>query len=165
MLHIICREQGIYTYDTICMYYLVYDVIMRSMLQWYYGIYGSVMNDICYIYIICFHSLYVMHLSFSLAVCHTNYHTCILPAKIKLNWGIFKLNFHWHSIDSIKSNIALNYCSTVYNCGGWVVDYWWRRGSLDPGRCLTSLLDYSVACCPQLPLPGDRPVPAYLFLL
>ena len=55
---------------------MCYHVYVVMCVQWYYGIYGGIMCDIYVIYIIFFHSLYVMYLTSP-----TNYHTCTLPAK------------------------------------------------------------------------------------
>ena len=73
--------------------------------------------------------------------------------KINLSWCNFKLNFNRHSINSIKSHLALNYCSTAHDCSGLVVDCQWPGGLWTPVPI--SLLDRCEACCPQLPLPGD----------
>ena len=84
-----------------------------------------------------------------------------VSCKINLGWCNFKLNFKGHSIDSIKSHLALNYCSTMHNRGGWVVDCRWPRGSLDPGDDVDSWPSWGVL--PAVPLPGDLCQLTYLY--
>ena len=147
------------------MYYVVYDVIMRSictMVLWHLWRWCM----------ICIFHMYYMYIPYvlyvSLAACHASLVAHKLPylnvfCKINLSWCNFKLNFNRHSINSIKSHLALNYCSTAHDCSGLVVDCQWPGGLwLDPGADLATWPLWGV-------LPSVTttwwPVPAYLFLL
>ena len=127
---------------TLYMHYPLYDVIVRTIcVQCYHVIYGSVMCDICVIY---------MYYMFSFTVCHApiiahkfpHLHTYL---QLTLSWCIFKLHW-WLSINSINPHLALKYCSMVHNYSGCVVD---RRRPCCQRRYLTVVGIVAHGCTKQ----------------
>ena len=76
--------------------------------QWYYGIYGGVMYVL---YVICFF----------LTVCHAPRRPPI-TTPTRLPAISFKLMCFQVNLESIKSNLTLNYSSLAHNCSSCVVD-------------------------------------------
>ena len=119
-----------YIYFDIVYMYLVYDVIMRSMctiVLWH--IWRCYAWYVCSIYIICFSR------RASCTCCNWTLPYLDVSCKINLSSCNLKLKFNSHSINSIKSYLALNCCSTAHNRGGWVVDWLSVTLGVSGSRC------------------------------